>query len=168
MINEIRYFRTILNALTDDVYPDESNPIRLVWTTGNPEKFKNQRISHEYANEVYYHLLEARMQLGNLLKYVDDNPNPYEQTDDIVDPVDTADNTESNISNYDTKEEKLNYVRGVLEEMQEVLNDMAHGLTSNDYRTHIHIEEAISNLALARNYCGKILECIKNIRDLDE
>lgn len=161
MISNLEHYRSILKELLSK---DLEREIRLVWTSGKPERFENQRVTHEYAQEVEIHLLEAKMQLESLLDALSDGPNKYSKVENQEDV------TESNfdVPEFETKTETLNYLRELLEEMQQRLEDISENLDAlYSRRVDIHINETIANLSLASAYCGKILQCIHNIEQLD-
>jgi len=162
MISNLEHYRSVLRELLSK--ENLEREIRLVWTSGTPEKYENQRVSHEYAKEVRSHLLEAKMQLKGLLNAVSDGPNKYSKVENQEDV------TESNfdVPEFETKTETLNYLRELLEEMQDRLEDISQSFDAlYNRRVDIHINETISNLSLASAYCAKILQCIHNIEQLD-
>jgi len=160
MLSNIEHYRSVLKEL---LKRDLEREIRLVWTSGKPKQFENQRISHKYAKEVELHILEASVQLKNLLDCLSEGPSRYGLKEE--------DETENNFNipdeQFETKIETLNYLIELFEEMQVLLKDIGSTLVDKR-RVNIHINEAISNLSLASAYCAKILQCIHNIEKLDE
>jgi hypothetical protein len=130
-----------------------------------------------YAQRVKYNLLEARMHLGNMLKFINDEPDPYEKA------AEKRRNGESNyipesVTNKDTydldfsgtKIETLDYIRLLLKqrikwltEVRKQYND--HSIETQELNTYL--AEAKICLATARNYCGMILGCIRDIQNVE-
>ena len=174
---QIRYYRYVLSAFLEEIPPNADSRIRLQWTSGNPEKFENQRMSHKYAEKVYFNLLEGRMQLGNSLKCLSDTEDPYRkyelkrlagESEKIAEPVDQGEVEKFPFPDFDTKIEFLDYLRQTLDEMSNKIRMIIEDKRNGDIRTNIHLKEALSSIILGKNYCGKILGCIRNIKNIKD
>lgn len=179
MIEEIKQYRLVLDELTSNhLYPDSNNIIRIEWTSSKVDVFKYQRMSHEYSKKVYHSLLESSMQLGNLLKHVSDSENPYREAalkrlQNDTDYIPKKSTKDKSIDLEFLKEldkvDSIDHIREMLLEITNKLTEVKNKLnTLEDPRVDIHIDEAISKVSIGRNYCGKILGCIKNIRETNE
>jgi len=141
---QLKYYRSVLHYIINKIDEDETF-LGIEWRT--TEDFGPMYDSHKYSNKVKDFLTEGRMQLGNTLKFINDNENPYKEStterltgesEKIDDPVDTNVNFE--IPQFDTKIKRIDYIREVLSEMVNNLYDIYDG-------KNIHLEDAISDIS---------------------
>jgi hypothetical protein len=172
MTKKIKYYRGIIKKILDKFKGDEYS-IQLEWISSTAEEFSYRRRSHKYSEKCQYKLAEARMQLGNSLKYISDEQNPYRkaslnrmigESDHIPDPVE--EDVNFRMPGFDSKVKTIDYLRELLEEMKLEIFDVLENDNISE-RASIHLTDAINKISLAKNYLGRILYCIKKVKEFD-
>lgn len=162
----IKYYRKVLDELITKIEIDNNGILKIL--PDNNNEYKACLRADQYGKKVHFNLLEARMQLGNLFSVVSEEENPYKQAtidrltgknNKIPEEVHQNNGTFT-IPNFDSKVKLVDYIRELLEEMKTNLLNFK----SNNREAEIHLDQCINDVQIAKNYCGKILGCI---RDLD-
>lgn len=168
IVSQIKYYRAVLDALVNRV---ENKTHSLTPQAQEGSDLDIHLKASTYQTQVAQKALEARMQLGNTLKYVSDEEDPYREatldricrkTEYIPDPVDRGEE-KFHFPRFDTKVRTLDYIREVLDEMVSRLREEE----DLDDEARIHLNDTISKISLCRNYCGKILHCIKELKEYE-
>lgn len=164
------------------------NAIRDVCRSPSPIDFENSEFSNMdfgdnrklyqsyyrrdiYKNQLETTLSEAKMELGNCLKEVDNTGNPYKSkevqrknnnTDEIEEEVDT-DNLNLEV---DSDVEALDFLRDETQSLVDKLKRLQVQNISNIYGHwfHNHLENSAHKLITSKNYMGLILGEIKTMR----
>lgn len=149
MTEKIRYYRRLLNHLKN-------------FDIGNQKDYTG------YESHYYRNLLEGRLHLGNMLKYINEEPSVYRKAslerlngDSDYIPPETDTESDFRLPEFSNKVECIDYIRelllGLIEELEviEIDNKMVT----------LYLNEAIVSLTLARNYGGLMLREIANTRN---
>ncbi len=174
VIQTIKEDRDLLHALIEEIKDGALDIEGGIYCNGTQNRVLDWL---NYAQQVKYNLLEARMHLGNMLKFINDEPNPYEkaaekrrngESNHIPQSVTNKDDYDLDFSG--TKIETLDYIRLLLKqriswltEVRKQYND--HSIETQELNTYL--AEAKICLATARNYCGMILGCIRDIQNVE-
>lgn len=170
-MKKIEYYRQVLNQVSE-LFKLIDDPFCINYDTVYTDYHFNAK---KYNEEVYFRLIEGRMQLGNMLKFITDE-RPYKKarldrlngdSDYIPPSVDKEDVL--NIPDFDTNVETLDYVRKLLQEMVDNLYNLREEFKEHSFHNRIvlHLDNAINKITLARNYCGLLLGCIRDIRNYE-
>jgi len=170
MTKKIKYYRGVIKKILNKFEGDEYS-IQLEWISSSAEEFSYRRRSHKYSEKCQYKLTEARMQLGNSLKYISDEQNPYRkaslnrmigESDHIPDPVE--EDVNFRMPGFNSKVKTIDYLRELLEQMKLEIFNLK--IKCSEEAT-VHLDDAINKISLAKNYLGRILYCIKKVKEFD-